>query len=68
MPRTKGSLNKKGKQSEQEWILNRRAANIDRVHSAESRQKEKVKKQVDRREKKISILNERIKKKATRPL
>ena len=62
MPRTKGSLNKKGKQSVQERILKRRAANLNREHSVESRQKENDKKKVDRREKRIAMLNERIKK------
>ena len=54
MPRTKGSLNKKGKQSEEERILNRRAAKKNL--SVEKRQKEYDQRKVARREKKIEKL------------
>ena len=59
MPRTKGSVNKKGKQTLDERKEKRRASK--KPNSLESRQKEYAKRKVDRREKQIEKLNQRIK-------
>ena len=58
MPRPKGSLNKKGKQSADERKANRKAST--KANTIESRQKEFAKRKIDRRAKQIQILNERI--------
>ena len=60
MPRPKGSLNKKGKQSADERKANRKASK--KANSIESRQKEFAKRKIDRWAKQILILNERIRK------
>ena len=49
MPRTIGSLNKKGKQSAEERKANRKASK--KANSAQSRQNENAKRKVQRREK-----------------
>jgi hypothetical protein len=59
MPRTKGSLNKKGKQSLEERKANRKASR--KPTSAQYRQTENEKRKIARREKKIEDLNLRIK-------
>jgi len=60
MPRPIGSVNKKGKQSLEERKARRKASK--KTNSAESRQKEYAQRKVDRREKKIQELNDRIRK------
>ena len=51
MPRPKGALNKKGKQSQEERKAKRKASS--KFHSAESRQNDYAQKKVKRREKKL---------------
>ena len=58
MPRPKGSLNKKGKQSLEERKAKRKASK--KPTSVESRQKEDAKRMLERREKRIEALNSRI--------
>ena len=58
MPRPKGSLNVKGKQSEEERKINKRASS--QPPSIEARQREYAKRKVSRRENKITTLNDRI--------
>ena len=51
MPRPKGALNKKGKQSQEERKAKRKTSS--KFHSAESRQNDYAQKKVKRREKKL---------------
>ena len=60
MPRPKGSLNKKGKQSAEERKAIRKASK--KQNSVESRQKEYAKRKIERRAKQIEVLNDRIRK------
>ena len=60
MPRPKGSLNKKKKQSVEERKANRKASK--KANSVQSRQAEYAKRKLDRKEKKILELTLRIKK------
>jgi len=61
MTRPIGSLNKKGKQSKEERKAKRKASK--KANSVESRQREYAKRSVERREKKIEKLNQRIREK-----
>ena len=59
MPRSRGSLNKKGKQSAEERIAKRRAC--PKSHCAESRAREYAQRKLVRRNKQLDDLNQRIK-------
>ena len=61
MPRPLGSLNKKGRQSTEERKAKRKASK--KANSAESRQREYAKRNLERREKQIEKLNQRIREK-----
>ena len=60
MPRPKGSLNNKGKQTLEERKAIRKASR--KATSVENRKKEYAKRKVGRREKRIEELNQRIRK------
>jgi len=59
MPRPKGALNKKGKQSGEERKAQRRATSQN--HSEESRQRDYAKRKIDRMNEKLARINSRIK-------